>query len=176
MLLFRSKIVFIDFSNHVVEALFIMEATLFLTIWSVCCLFPLGDQYAQFYTRFNLGICLTKYDVTEGIHDMIKVHMSAILAFEAVFVVLFFEGYIHSSIVREMSGFLGLTILRPFNFEFRQSIYYPLVELFGLVVFLYCFFSMNVVLLHLAVYAKALGNLAKRFNLRMAYALGSSKA
>jgi len=166
------KILHIEVNHHASECMFLTLLTLFLTVWSVSCLLELGVHYAEFYSRFNLGVCLTKYDVSQGVHEMIVKHLGCVFIFELIVVLLFFQGHVNTSIVRESCGFLGFSILRPFNYEFRESVYYPLVELFGLVVFLYCFLSLNVVLLQLAVYAKALGNLAKNFNLRMAYVFG----
>jgi len=163
----------LEFNSHFQECMFLMLLTFFLTVYTVSSLLELGANFSEFYSRFNLGVCLVKYDVSEGIHEMIVKHLACVIVFELIVVLLFFQGYVNSSIVRESCGFLGVSILRPFNFEFRESVYYPLVELLGLIVFLYCFLSLNVVLLQLAVLAKALGNMAKKFNLRMAFAFGS---
>jgi len=167
-----SNLIKVEFGNNFDSALFLLIASLFLSIWSVSCVIELGSHYAQFYSRFNLGICLIKYDVTEGIRQMIFWQFFSVSAFLLSIAGLFFGGRDKIEIVREICGFIGFCLLRPFEFRIRESVYYPLVEIVGLGVFSYCFFCLNVVLMQFLVYAKALGNAAKMWNLRLAYALG----
>ncbi|CAL8132477.1 unnamed protein product [Orchesella dallaii] len=167
------QIVKVEFALHFLESVFLMLFTLFLSIWSISCVLEMGAHYAEFYSRFNMAICLTQYDITDNLDLMIKRHLRTVLVFEGMLVVFFFGGRLGSPIARENCGFLGYLLVRPFNFEVRESVYYPLVEVLGMVVLLYCFLCLNVVLLQFAVYSKALGNMARQFNIRLAYTLES---
>ncbi|CAL8132252.1 unnamed protein product [Orchesella dallaii] len=160
-----------EFVNFFPDNLFIILFSILLSVWSVSCVMELGIHYAEFYTRFNLGVCLLKYDVTSGLHQMIVGVFTAVAIFNLFITTLFFAGR-KTEVVRNGMGFLGFIILRPYNFALRESIYYPFAQILGLLVFLYFFLCLNVLLLHLAVYGKALGNMGSQFNLRLAYTLG----
>ncbi|CAL8132230.1 unnamed protein product [Orchesella dallaii] len=166
------NIVKLEFANHFTEALFMLLISIFLSIWSISCVMELGIHYAEFFSRFNLAIRLLKYDVTEGIHEMIVRQLKSVGIFLGCFALLFIAGRTKTEVVREMCGFIGFCLLRPFSFTIRESVFYPFAEILGLIVFCYCFLCLNVVLLQFLVYSKALGNMAKRWNLRLAYAFG----
>jgi len=161
----------LDYASHFTEVLFLVLFSIILSIYSVSTLLELGVHYAEFFTRFNLSICLLKYDVTFGLRSMILWHLGSVSLFILLIFTLFFSGQ-KTVVVRDSMGFLGYCILRPFNFTLRDSEYYPLAQILGLFVFLYFFLCLNVVLLQFAVYGKALQNIATVFNIRLAYALG----